>query len=179
MKGWRRYSTWCSRMAPSTPCSSPRSPTAAASRGGRFRAAAARPRQARVRHQHVPRRQLYAHPSAVLPRHRPHRFPRARVRRFRRARGRAALGPQAGHEDDLLVRGRVAARRATRGGGAGGAVRRRRTRSRSASTTRTTATGCWARWRIMRGRMRSTASCGVRSARARSQTCCAGRTRAR
>ena len=132
------------------------------------RPAAAGSRQAGVRHRDVQGRELYAGASAVLQGHSHPGFPRAGFRRLRRARGGAAGGPQARHEDDLLVRGRVesATSRTSR--------RRRRsastgpTRRRCASTIRITATGCWARWRTTRARTRSTGSCGGRSGRARS-----------
>ena len=137
------------------------------------RTAAARSRQAGVRHgadtfhggsytRSIP--QYYkdtVHPG----------FPRAGFRRLRRAGSRDPGGPQARHEDHLLVRRCLAtANVPQRRAGAGEALRRQQLDHTLLQQSRTTGTGCWARWRTTRARTRSTASCGDRNGRARSPT---------
>ena len=74
--------------------------------------AAARSRQAGIRHRDLPRRQLRDAASSVLPEHEHHARTRARSSQLRRARRRASARASARHEGDRLVRGCVCRGRA-------------------------------------------------------------------
>ena len=115
------------------------------------------------------RRQLHAHPSAVLPRHR--RFTDFRAPDFGDYDVLEAVLPAArkrGMKTICWFEDVWRARRAQHRAGAGKAASTGRTPTPCASTIPTTATGCWAWWRTTRAPTRSTASCGARSGRARS-----------